>query len=1738
MSRILKRTSFGLLRTNPKLTTNIKIISDSKNKVYLESIDADPLLSKSKYKGFEVTGGSYSRDLKRFYNQGTQLPKSISYTLFEEDDSTDVKNRYNQQYDFTYAMGMQPKNSRLYTEEFSMFFPLWVEKDNIPDYFLIFKLDGPVTFNSNDTSIVPSGTNLDNDFSLNNMVVDPSLFFDNYLKDAKIIKTFDLGYKTEIGSYIRRHAEDPLFPESSIYIAFDKGNLSYWQGISYDEGGFCKKARDLYTDYVLVDKTITENDDFITLGFQDNSVVHPNILNLEFLFDDFEQEDYKFSRYFGLYVSEAELGKFILDGNRLFQDKDNENLQTPRPIKNDVGYPNTQISQIQENPRGIKVYPQVGPTGASSTILPYSGRLITYSETQNPRIPYIKDTKGNIHSINATNDWYSTFYVSGTGPTAAPIPYIDNNYLRLKNTLIDWKNFSGLDIPFNYIDSLATNIRGKASFSFKITGTITSGDEIRIKNTDWNIPLQFSIMDNYTLRADSSIPSGSNIGLSFSTNGTQTEIAKSIVKAINYIQDVTSDYQVFNAISRNNEVVVFIMNEAENWNKMKYSLYSTSPTFPFTMPNGYTTVQNTNYLPSPVSLSSIISNSKVYTYHFVGANTNPKSRIIVERDKIFEFRSNIEPIYVKTLNGYDQSTQFSLYLDKPIKNASGDIVDFENYDKYYVIELNDNKQSFDINSSKKVGLYKSLKNTNGYLSIFPIRDFDFDFNDNSYARDADSSYTDLYSWYKGDIVLDGNVPLFDWYDLGSTGQNYINSILGPTSSFAISDGFQKLNGLINDYDDTNETVSNEYDRLKENVLPELALSSRVVPFINKWVFDNESVDVRENGYRLNTDQSFGFNSFSPSFDEFSKNSKFFTHEWYYLQKYPPYMSFDDKVNSYSYFDNDLYFPALPLGGATGSTAIFNSLISATGSSANLLSINEDYFLSYFTRESVDGLPIPRDFKYSLFSYGDSIRYSETLFRGAKVIIKDRSEFSSINYNIESLRFLANPIYNGYRFSAVLTYGDAGSQITFIKNDKWKSVTAVIQANLSDLALSRYKKATWNLGYKWGSSISLGVNRIYSNDGSVSNTTIRFDVNKSNGTGSGVDRSAFFDSLKIGDILGMNISTGEYFYILDSINLVGNVYQLYVTFLYGPNSGVSPAFDTDLGIQKYEASNFIDRSLLYTLQNSLKFSNTGDLDIGDTTLSGAIVDFTQSGIDLFYTVIGGPDHNGNLTNFVNEIAFNQDGGYNNVYIGALNPTSQFYIEFKEIFEVTPTSFKCKYITTNLPTGGLTTQNIFPSGGNGWQSLKFFLWNSPAQQLLWPIWDAALVGTPYYDLGGYNAYQSILDGISFAKISDSINSGDPEIRYISVNENGNFEFNKYCIEIARPDTPTKSSYLKSVPLKNKPVDLQTADRIIGYEMTNEERLIINQINRYRGGYNPKWRDVLKFIDTSDIKSDGLDYNNVQILTDLSYITDNNLGYLKNAYFNKVNVENPNVILRSSTGSKNQTLFPLIGEMAIDYSDYFIFRSNWDPFYFRKYIKSEKYEGVIGTREPKEEKAFFGSKVVAIPMVVNLETFPQGVLNSSTLVSNNQITKYPENIVRSEKTTKAGTILTLDVYTDLALADYLITEGFGAEFTKYINPQYSFGDPILDDDIRAYILENIKQRYIVKNIIFWEKYWNAGDSYPQIQTNFADSQKISNGYFTSRSFSTKFANPDDLNFQLIYNIPQDKNFSIAFTVILEKK
>ena len=299
----------------------------------------------------------------------------------------------------------------------------------------------------------------------------------------------------------------------------------------------------------------------------------------------------------------------------------------------------------------------------------------------------------------------------------------------------------------------------------------------------------------------------------------------------------------------------------------------------------------------------------------------------------------------------------------------------------------------------------------------------------------------------------------------------------------------------------------------------------------------------------------------------------------------------------------------------------------------------------------------------------------------------------------------------------------------------------------------------------------------------------------------------------------------------------------------------------------------------------------------------------------------------------------------------------------------------------------------------------------------------------------------------------------------------------IHIIRPDYPLTSSYLKSEVLEKTPADLQISAPILGYRLTALPRVAINPVSRYRGTYNPKWRDVIQFVDTQDIVNEGLSYYNIQMLTDLGYYADTNIGQIDTLYFNKVNVENPNVILKNSSNAENyeRFIYPLIGEIAIDHDNFFIFKSNWDAEYYKKYLRRTTRVPVIGTREPKEEKSFFGSKTISIPNGIRLETFPAGTISEEELLTVSSINTVPQNIIQRSKTKATKVEITLDVLVTSSLQDWLIADGFGDEFSKYININYSFGDRDLDDDIKTYIAENIFDRYSVKEIILWEKIWN---------------------------------------------------------------
>jgi len=62
-----ENSSFALLRTNPKLTSNLKLVVDSKEHIFLSSFKANRILSKVEYQKFELSSaGTHSN---------TKLPK-------------------------------------------------------------------------------------------------------------------------------------------------------------------------------------------------------------------------------------------------------------------------------------------------------------------------------------------------------------------------------------------------------------------------------------------------------------------------------------------------------------------------------------------------------------------------------------------------------------------------------------------------------------------------------------------------------------------------------------------------------------------------------------------------------------------------------------------------------------------------------------------------------------------------------------------------------------------------------------------------------------------------------------------------------------------------------------------------------------------------------------------------------------------------------------------------------------------------------------------------------------------------------------------------------------------------------------------------------------------------------------------------------------------------------------------------------------------------------------------------------------------------------------------------------------------------------------------------------------------------------------------------------------------------------------------------------------------------------
>jgi hypothetical protein len=279
--------SFGLIRTNVGLTTNIKIMVSSDYSLTLDSIDSTGELSVSKFKKKSFIEKNYWDELINYFWENT--PIELSYFIKYENDLETMSNDYSQQYDELYYYGARNiSNNKDYSEEFEYFAPLYISPNNLPKYFIIFRVDGPGISKVDKKNVK---TEVFNKF--------------------KTVKLFDLTLKTSLGYWFDiNFRKNQFFPKSPLEIEFNSTEFSRYNGIGYDTPGYISKAFFLESVYEE-EKEIFEMEKYIFDGWKRNKIVFPNILNLSFLFDDTPADadtlrKWSINRYYGFYLDDLE----------------------------------------------------------------------------------------------------------------------------------------------------------------------------------------------------------------------------------------------------------------------------------------------------------------------------------------------------------------------------------------------------------------------------------------------------------------------------------------------------------------------------------------------------------------------------------------------------------------------------------------------------------------------------------------------------------------------------------------------------------------------------------------------------------------------------------------------------------------------------------------------------------------------------------------------------------------------------------------------------------------------------------------------------------------------------------------------------------------------------------------------------------------------------------------------------------------------------------------------------------------------------------------------------------------------------------------------------------------------------------------------------------------------------------------------------------------------------------------
>lgn len=695
------KTAFQLLRTNPKLTGNIKLtIGD--DGIWLNSIDANAEMAKDQYKKYAVDiKHPHPYHVYKMLNDG-KVPSDQLFYVREDVGFEKVPSDYKDQYDYSqYWAGAKYLVSKFYDQKLSYFAPIHLG-DNMPDHFVIMKIKSPMN-NKSDVSklIYESGQQTSSEY------------FKEMMRGAIVIKDFDLTERTDHGKYLRSITTNSAFPKKALTVSYRKEALTYYAGTYFKNGIYTKRGENL-AEFFSSDRPIKNFEDHITKGFERNGIIHPWIINVEFIFDDPTAVNYEMSRYVGFYINEVQLAELKLNESSMF----NAGLMSKKDYIS-----NGEIYDPISDSDGVKLIVDSSDTIDSTNLV--------YDKNETIFFTYIKDKNKHIRTLSYSN----------------PLDVVDGTLksVRLEETSVDISDFFGADDTFIQDKGVLRDTLGRSNVEL-LASKFGYGDKIRIfytlgsrTSSEGHRYDDFECIMPY---GDASLWTDSPIrdpGDFYSYYGGQS------------IDDegnaITCDIFYFNGTNVNNNAN-YITALARAINATKHKFFSAYPMGDKLLicvgqTSDCDSITSIQYIPknrssyANVSIESVTGSALENTKISFSGGTSYTNRIAVDSKYESAIRANIGDLLLAVNGGWSKVKAVSLDEDvltdsvadqldndyRPIRGA---------YQSKAVVTIhNESDPSINENTFR---MAKYFKISMGIMSFIPYMDFDFDFYSSSYNK--------------------------------------------------------------------------------------------------------------------------------------------------------------------------------------------------------------------------------------------------------------------------------------------------------------------------------------------------------------------------------------------------------------------------------------------------------------------------------------------------------------------------------------------------------------------------------------------------------------------------------------------------------------------------------------------------------------------------------------------------------------------------------------------------------------------------------------------------------------------------------------------------------------------------------------------------------------------------------------------------------------------------------------------